>query len=834
MYESFFGLVRRPFAATPDPNCWVAVETIEKALDELIRNLEFGQGIGVLTAPAGLGKTLLCRKLSMSIREMYATVYLANSNFPTPRALLQAILYELGHAYISLDEPELRLELKTAVKAVRPDRKAVVLVVDEAHLLSEEVLEEIRTLTNFVEDDSALVRVVLVGQLSLEETLASPTSSALNQRITCHTMLEPLTREESIEYVDARVRWSANGVAEFFTPEAIQMIAYASDGVPRCLNQLCDHCLLLSYVSETKIVGPETVRDALDDLKQLPLQWSDPPALPTTMHAGETQEGFIPPTSVADEGAPDCTVENGADLDGAALPADRPPVAAREEAPVFEVGFGEVVEGDGIEDEPKSSVIELGATETFPDGASLSEDSACGSDSTNCWDSDVNIADLSEPAELPDANCEDHQPIGTEHSGMEFLMSQTDVWSEGPAWDDYGYRGYEAEREPQEVPLGIPDGDGWSYPVDEPTSAETDCEVSPHEQLSTTPAEVDEAGTGWDTMVDPVGKPNFPEESHPLCQPSEMGERTTGVEADAEGSDTVWAAHCPPGFEEIVIVDRYSIIDAGLPLPVALQPDSTGVGAAMNLPPAAPTSPSLLVSPTILESPPLAGHHPDGGGVPELLTGDVYIPTGSPGSRTEEIIDNILPLLDNVLDPSSYADDNQAEWSRLPTEVEPQSLHPSGPATGAPAEEARPSSAAPMLAPGLDISTTEFDEQSQLIDSNGENFGADIEEQIGAIVLDTCLEIRGVVANSTGEQEQPMLPPELQSSAADGPIVEQETQSHPSEYDIVEPLDDPGADAATAGESAPSTEGEAHGSADHARRLDRLFSELRRRRQQCP
>ena len=281
MYEPFFGMERRPFSATPDPGCFFSSDELRAVLEDLTVCVERGQGIGILTASAGIGKTLLCQRLAASLRErdtsrsQFECVYLSNSNFPTRRSLLQAILFEMGDEYSRRDEPELRLDLRSRLLSLRPKREALVLIVDEAHLFSDELLEELRTLSDLAADGSSLVRIVLSGQHDLEERLTDRSFDAINQRISKHVFAEPLTISESFDYIRHRLAWADCEIESTFTEEAIGVIARASGGVPRCLNQLSDHSLLLAFASDQKPVTEDAVREALEDLKQLPLHWND-------------------------------------------------------------------------------------------------------------------------------------------------------------------------------------------------------------------------------------------------------------------------------------------------------------------------------------------------------------------------------------------------------------------------------------------------------------------------------------------------------------------------------------------------------------------------------
>ncbi len=238
-----------------------------------------GQGIGILTAPAGLGKTILCRKLADALRNQFAVVFLPNANFPTRRSLLQAVLYEMGHPYLRLGEQELRLEFSAAVRDLCPDRAGLVLIVDEAHLLHNRLLEELRTALHLLHDGEMLVRLILSGQLELEERLVKKDLAAINQRIVCHVSLSSLSMAESEIYLEERIEWAAGSLRRIFEPAAVRMICQASDGSPRCLNQLADHAMLLAAAESVDCVTTAHVFEALEQLKQLPLHWN-PVSLP--------------------------------------------------------------------------------------------------------------------------------------------------------------------------------------------------------------------------------------------------------------------------------------------------------------------------------------------------------------------------------------------------------------------------------------------------------------------------------------------------------------------------------------------------------------------------
>jgi type II secretory pathway predicted ATPase ExeA len=280
MYESFYGLSRRPFAATPDPACWYRSGRYQAAIDELLICAEQGQGIGILVAPAGSGKTLICERLIREIGEPFTSVLLRHATYNTRRAFLQTLLSELAQPYVKHSDQELRLVLAPVLKGLHQQGRALLLVVDEAQQLSESLLEELRILADQAEDGQPIVRLILAGQFGLEEKLAHPALQSLNQRVRAHVALEPLSLAESADYIDFRITWGGGRTASIFAPDALAAIARAADGLPRCLNQLCDHALLLGYVNEQRPVTAETIAAALEDLRHLPLPWNLSGAMP--------------------------------------------------------------------------------------------------------------------------------------------------------------------------------------------------------------------------------------------------------------------------------------------------------------------------------------------------------------------------------------------------------------------------------------------------------------------------------------------------------------------------------------------------------------------------
>jgi type II secretory pathway predicted ATPase ExeA len=276
MYEAFFKLRSRPFLAAPQTNRYFPGTVIENARASLGRAIERGEGAGLIIGPAGTGKTLLCQMLAEEFSDRFAVALLASGRLSTRQALLQAVLYELDLPYRGLDEGELRLSLLDHLEPKPDGHAGLLLIIDEAHALSWRLLEEVRMLTNLVRKGQPRVRVVLSGNPLLEERFASPRMSSFSQRLAARCYLEPLDSAETAEYVRAQIASVGGDAAQILQDDALRSIFRATDGVPRLINQVCDHALILAGLGGLRRLTNEAIDEAWADLQQLPAPWRAP------------------------------------------------------------------------------------------------------------------------------------------------------------------------------------------------------------------------------------------------------------------------------------------------------------------------------------------------------------------------------------------------------------------------------------------------------------------------------------------------------------------------------------------------------------------------------
>ncbi|HVU88234.1 MAG TPA: AAA family ATPase [Pirellulales bacterium] len=272
MYEAFFHLNQRPFAATPRVEQYFPARVTEAARRTLVRCIERAEGMGVLVGASGTGKTLVCQMLSSEFEDTFDVVMLGTTRIDSPRALLQAILFGLELPCRGLPDGDMRLALVDHL--TRADAAGMLLVADEAHTLPARVLEEIRLITNITVAGQPRARFIMAGSHLLEEHLASPKLESFSQRAAARCYLEPMDRGETTAYIRAQVAAAGGDARRIFTDAAFESVYRASDGVPRLINQLCDHALLLAHTARQHQLTEREVEEAWSDLQQLPTPWS--------------------------------------------------------------------------------------------------------------------------------------------------------------------------------------------------------------------------------------------------------------------------------------------------------------------------------------------------------------------------------------------------------------------------------------------------------------------------------------------------------------------------------------------------------------------------------
>jgi general secretion pathway protein A len=255
MHEAPFGLTRRPFAPSLYPAPPYPATGFEQAVAALLDGLADGETFLALTGAPGVGKSLAGRTL---VERLGGAVFV-NIAVADPAGLYQAVLFDLGLPHEARPEAALRLALVEHVLKRFADGKKTVVVLDEAHLLTPATLEELRVLGNL----EGAVQVVLIGQPGLLRTLETPALAALRQRIAVRVVLEPLGVEEAADYVlhHLRVAGAAEGLVG---TEALELLAKATGGVPRLLNQAMNRALRLA--AEAGEVDVEVMMEALSGL----------------------------------------------------------------------------------------------------------------------------------------------------------------------------------------------------------------------------------------------------------------------------------------------------------------------------------------------------------------------------------------------------------------------------------------------------------------------------------------------------------------------------------------------------------------------------------------
>ena len=259
MYKEFYGLRANPFNVNPDPRYLFLTRHTEEALACLTYGIQSRKGFVLLTGEVGTGKTTLINKLLEWLRlKQVATAFVFNSRLNVTQ-FLDYMMADFGIACDSKAKSQVLLRLYNWLLDRYRAGKTAVLIVDEGQNLSDEVLEEVRMLTNLETFTEKLLQIVLVGQPELEQKLKLPQLRQLRQRITLRAKTHPLTLDETQAYVQQRLRIAGSNGQQIFAPESLISVHRYSGGIPRVINLLCEHCLVSAFVDQQPIIEPAVV-----------------------------------------------------------------------------------------------------------------------------------------------------------------------------------------------------------------------------------------------------------------------------------------------------------------------------------------------------------------------------------------------------------------------------------------------------------------------------------------------------------------------------------------------------------------------------------------------
>lgn len=269
MYKEFYGLAELPFTLTPDPRFIVFTPSYNEVLATLYYGLENSKGLIVLTGEVGTGKTTALRWILRRLDSSVLAAYVYN-----PRLSIEDFYHHVT-TLLDIKDWNNKAELLQVLERVLADRHRrglkTVLIIDEAHELSDYVLEEIRLLLNFESDAAKHLQIVLCGQPELRDVLNKQNLRQLKQRVALRCKMHNLPNVEEVErYITERLLLAGAKQPNIFTPGAVDYIFRCSEGIPRQINNLCDNSLLAGYAAGEQVIGRQIIEEVADNLDMLP------------------------------------------------------------------------------------------------------------------------------------------------------------------------------------------------------------------------------------------------------------------------------------------------------------------------------------------------------------------------------------------------------------------------------------------------------------------------------------------------------------------------------------------------------------------------------------
>jgi general secretion pathway protein A len=270
MYNAFFGFSESPFSLSPDPSFFYRSEQHEEALANLVYGVQSRKGFIVLSGEVGTGKTTMLECLRDYLEAQYIEfAFLFNSRINVEQ-FFEMIAYDLNLPCARTSKTEVLFALNQMLVEQAQDGRTVVLIVDEAHNLEWEVLEEIRLLGNLENRNGKLLQIILSGQPELDRKLDAPNLRQLKQRIVLRSNLQPFTLRDATEYIESRLERAGMPEQSIFSEELMAEVHLRAQGIPRVINAICDNLLLTAFALEKKVCDPDMLDEVCRDMR---LEW---------------------------------------------------------------------------------------------------------------------------------------------------------------------------------------------------------------------------------------------------------------------------------------------------------------------------------------------------------------------------------------------------------------------------------------------------------------------------------------------------------------------------------------------------------------------------------
>lgn len=263
MYEAYYSLLEKPFSIVPDPDFLYWAPGHEMAYSMLEYGILNHAGVTVVTGGIGCGKTTLVRQLLRSLDD-HVTVGLLTNTVGGKGKLLKWVMMALNQEFESRSYVALYHSFQMFLIDEYAQGRYVILVIDEAQNLGMDSLEELRMLSNINSDKDQLLQLVLIGQPQLRDLLCRPELVQFAQRVSADFHLKPLEHDEVAAYIDHRLAL-AGAREPIFSRRACDLIASASQGIPRTINILCDKALVYGFSLQASFIGPEIIDQVLAD-----------------------------------------------------------------------------------------------------------------------------------------------------------------------------------------------------------------------------------------------------------------------------------------------------------------------------------------------------------------------------------------------------------------------------------------------------------------------------------------------------------------------------------------------------------------------------------------